>query len=148
MRRLSYMLFGAITILVVTASVASGAKPHSTIIRCKPNNITGPPCLSPTVSTHVNAKCKKAGTRFTVPISVSGNAGIRKVTVKVGGKTVKVYKFKGKGPLSKKLRGLILTSGLKHGVYTLKITVVDTRGKSKTISRRFAICKPSPVFTG
>jgi hypothetical protein len=142
------MVLGVTAILVVTASVASGAKPHATIIRCKPNNITGPPCLAPNLRIHINAKCKRAGTRFGLPIHVSGNAGIRRVTVKVGGKTVKVFTFKGKGPLSKNLRVTLATAGLKHGVYVVKVTVVDTRGKKKSTTKRFAICKPAPVFTG
>ncbi len=148
MRRLIYMLLGVTAIFVVTASVASGAKPHLVTVRCKPNNITGPPCFTPNVSTNVNAKCKKAGTRFGLPITASGNAGIRSITVKVGGKTVKVFKFKGKGPLNKKVSVRLSTTGLKHGVYIVKVTVVDTRGKKKTVTKRFAICKPAPVFTG
>src|SRR5215831_12193674 len=94
-RRLIYMLLGVTAILVVTASVASGAKPHAVTIRCKPNNITGPPCLPPSLTARVPAKCLKAGTSFVLPITASGNAGIRRITVKVHGKTVKVITFKG-----------------------------------------------------
>jgi hypothetical protein len=147
-RRLIYMVLGVTAILVITASVASGAKPHAVTVRCKPNNITGPPCLAPNLSTSINAKCKKSGTRFALPITASGNAGLRRITVKVGGKTVKVFTFKGKGPLNKKVSVTLSTAGLKHGVYTVKVTVVDTRGKRKSVTKHFAICKPAPVFTG
>ena len=147
------MLLGVVTIFGVSAGVALGAKHHHHhhVVRCKPKNTTST-CLGPNVSSNqISAKCKKAGTKVVVPvITVTANAGIKKITVVlVDPKTLKKFSFKKPGPLTKKIRGLrIDTKGFKHGVFTIKISVTDQRGKHKSITRRFAVCKPVPVFTG
>jgi hypothetical protein len=145
------MLFGVAAILVVTASVASGAKQPHALVRCKPGNVT-PTCVFNVSASQISAKCKKAGTNVVVPtISITATAGIKSATITLvnNGKVIKKVTYKKPGPLSKKIKGLkISTKGFKHGVFTLKIHVVDQRGHSKTLTRRFAICKPVPVFTG
>lgn len=147
------MLLAAVAAFAIVAGAASASKsrssPHVVVLRCKPQNATNT-CTPPTADVTVSAKCHKAGTRVHVPaITTTANAGIRSITIYAHGKKVKTYHFSGQGPTSKVIKGLtITTGGLKHGIYSLKITVTDTRGVKHTITRRFAICKPVPVFTG
>ena len=102
-------------------------------------------------SDQISAKCKSAGTTVAIPtIRVTANAGIKTILVALTDtKTLKKFSFTKPGPLTKNISGLkINTKGLEPGVFTIKITVTDQRGAHKSTIRRFAICKPAPVFTG
>jgi hypothetical protein len=102
-------------------------------------------------SDQISAKCKIAGTTVAIPtIRVTANAGIKTILVALTNtKTLKKFSFTKPGPQTKNISGLkINTKGLQPGVFTIKVTVTDQRGAHKSTIRRFAICKPLPVFTG
>ena len=77
-------------------------------------------------------------------------AGIKTILVELTDtKILKKFSFTKPGPQTKKISGLkVNTKGLAPGVFTIKIAVTDQRGTHRSIIRRFAICKPVPVFTG
>ena len=102
-------------------------------------------------SDQISAKCRTAGTTVAVPtIRVTANAGIKTILVELTDtKILKKFSFTKPGPQTKKISGLkVNTKGLAPGVFTIKIAVTDQRGTHRSIIRRFAICKPVPVFTG
>jgi hypothetical protein len=62
---------------------------------------------------------------------------------------VTILSVNGNGATKKKISGVtISTVGLSVGVHTITIKVVDVRGKSRTTTYHFSICKPKPIFTG
>lgn len=150
MRKLAYVIAIGAATFSVAAVVASASTPHR-VLRCKSGSSSNI-CLAPTTAIKpMSAACHKVGKRVKLSkITVKANAGIRRITITLDGKTVKVYRFKGKGPTQKVIAGFkIKTAGLKSGVHTVKVKTVDTRGKSSSRSRNIAICKAiKPVFTG
>lgn len=147
MRKVNYVLLAAGAALAVMVGAASGALPHAPLL-CKPGN-TSTICLPPRLLLNQILKCRKTGTTITVPpITVTGNGGLKTITVTVNGQRIKSYSFGKPGPTEKVIRGLkVRTTGLHQGLYALTVSVVDQLGKKTSTTRRFAICKP-PVFTG
>ena len=96
-----------------------------------------------------SAKCQAVGTAVDVPkVTFTSNAGLRQITVKLGGKTVKQVSFKGKGPTQYILKGLkIPTNGLSSGSHSVLVSAKDVRSKTTTSTMHFVICKPKPVAT-
>jgi hypothetical protein len=91
-----------------------------------------------------------AGSRYAVPnITFTSNAGIRRVKVSEGSKTLRTISFAGRGPTQFALKGLgVSTLGLSSGGHQLTVTVTDVRGKSASKTLRFSVCVSTPVFTG
>jgi hypothetical protein len=140
------MLLAVGAIAAVLAAIASGA----TLIRCKPGNLTNLCLPTHLVVGPPPVKCQHPGTKVPVPvITVTSNSGIKTVTIKVNGKTIKTIKYSGLGPLRKVIRGLhIDTTGFSHGVKTITVIVTSHHGGPKTVTRRFSICRTTPIFTG
>jgi hypothetical protein len=131
-RRVMFMVLAVAALLAVSASVAGAT-----------NRAVS--------SDQISAKCRTAGTTVAIPtIRVTANAGIKTILVALTDtKILKNFSFTKPGPQTKKISGLkIDTQGLAPGVFTIKIAVTDQRGTRRSIIRRFAICKPVPVFTG
>jgi hypothetical protein len=151
MRRLIFMLVGATAALAATAGIAAGAGP----IKCK----VAPPgtpaiqlalyCQNPQLTVGpVSVVCHAPGASIRLPaIKVRANAGIARITVSVDGRTIRTFKYN-TGPTSKTVRVTVRTVGLRAGVHTVRITTVDNRNKRVSTTRRFAICRPVPHFTG
>jgi hypothetical protein len=75
-------------------------------------------------------------------------AGIHRITVKLGDKTVKTVSFTGDGPTQYELKGLtIATKGLSSGSHQVQVAVTDVMSKTTTKSMHFIVCKPMPVAT-
>jgi hypothetical protein len=149
MRRFIFPLLGVVAILALgaipAASASKGhARPH--IVRC--GTLYTPACKKPTIVVHSKVVCEHTGTTIHFPISLHGNAGLRKVVIKVGGRTITTKKFKG-GPVNRSLVVAVNTRGSKPGLFTLTVAITDVRGKTVTRTAHFTICKPKPpVFTG
>lgn len=144
------------TVVVACAFVAGAAgvasasqKSHVSTRRC--NTKYTATCTPPKiVSKPVSPKCISTGTGFKLPsITFTSNAGIRKIQVREGGRTIKLITFKGQGQTQYKLNGLSLaTRGLGSGGHPVTITVTDIRGRSASKTLRFSVCVATPVFTG
>jgi hypothetical protein len=150
MRKIVFSLVGAVAVLALTASLAVGAskgdpRAHASAPLC--GTLYTPPCTAPTVVVKSIVACKNTGTELHFPITVSGNAGLKSVTVKLGNKTIKTVKYTSR-PKHKSLTVSVNTHGFKPGVYTLTVKVTDVRGKTHTRVVHFTICTPKPVFTG
>jgi hypothetical protein len=145
-RKLIFMLLAAGAVAAALAAIA----PAAVVIRCKPGNVTFK--CQPT-NLHFGTppvKCQHPGTRVPVPvITVTSNSGITKIQVKVNGKVIKTFRYGGLGPLQKVIRGLhINTTGFGHGVHTITVMVMAAHAPTKSLTRRFSICKTVPIFTG
>lgn len=144
-----YIFAGMAAVIAVTVgavSVASGAN----TVKC--GGLYQPGCVNPSITTTISTTCHKEGATIHIPvITIKANAGLKEIEITVKGrkKPVKVYKNL-HSATSKKVGGITInTHGLKPGAHTIKITVIDTRGKKVTKSYRIAICKiKPPPFTG
>lgn len=143
MRKVLFTLVIAGALALGVSSLAIGAQGA----RC--GTLYTPACTAPTIAVTPPSGCKKPSSTFTFPaIHVSSNAGIKKVTVKLGSTTLKSKTFSGRGPTHYTIKGLkISTKGLSTGGHTLTITVKDVRGKTVKHTVRFTVCPP-PKFTG
>lgn len=144
MRKVLSTLLIAGAMLLALTSLASGASGK----RC--GTLYKPPCTKPTITVHsLPPACKAPGSTITLPnIKFSSNAGIRKVTVKLGSKILKTKTFSGQGPTHYTITGLkVSTKGLK-GSHTITISVKDINGKTASRTLRFKVCAIKPVFTG
>ncbi len=102
-----------------------------------------------------SAKCQSVGAAFNVPkVTFTSNAGLRQITVKLGGKTIKNVSFKGNGPTQYILKSFgVGTKGLSSGSHNVQVEARDVMGKTTRSTMHFVICKPAavatkPVFTG
>ena len=148
MRRIIIALVGTVVVVGATASLASGAsrpKAHAAKQLC--GTLYTSPCTAPKAVVASIAACKAAGATVNFPISLSANAGIRKVTVTFRGKTIKSVSYSGQ-PTKKKLTAGVHTAGLSPGIYSVSVKITDANRKSKTSVAHFSICKSAPVFTG
>ena len=122
---------------------------HVSTTRC--GNKYTPACTKPKIKNRpLSAKCVSAGARYTLPnVTFTSNAGIRRIQVREGAKTLRTISFTGKGPTQFALKGLaVSTLGLKSGGQQLTVKVTDVRGKSASKTLRFSVCVSTPVFTG
>jgi hypothetical protein len=145
MRKLLFTLSLAAVVAALMAGLASGAATHRCGTRYTPR------CSGPAVVvTPPSLQCKAPGKSVALaPIKASSIAGIRKITIKVDGKTVKTYTFHGSGPQHKTVSGVsISTKGYKAGVHTVTVTTTDVKGKTATRTVRFTVCTVKPAFTG
>jgi hypothetical protein len=144
MRKIIFLLLlgGALAAIPGPAVGASSARCG---VLYKPN------CTAPKLTGQaLSVACHKAGNRVAITAqTATSNSGIRKITVVFRGQTIKTYHFSGQGPTRFVVSGVFInTKGLKHGAYTVKITMTDIRGHSVSKTLRFAICLPVPKFTG
>ncbi len=108
-------------------------------------------CTAPKIKTKpVSAKCVSTGHTLTLPsMTFTSNAGLRRIQVQVGGRTIKLVTFRGQGKTQYRLNGLTLsTAGLGVGGHPVVVKVMDIRGRTATKTLRFAVCVSTPVFTG
>src|SRR5579871_3782350 len=149
MRKLVYSLVGAVAVLSLTASLATGATKHPVAhlgtVRC--GGLYQPPCVAPTVIVRSAVACEKTGTTLRFPIRLHSVAGLARATVKLGGRTLRTVTFHG-SPTTRTITVTVSTRGDKPGLFTISVRATDTRGKSSTGRAHFTICKPAPVFTG
>jgi hypothetical protein len=143
-RKFFCILFAAGAVIATSATVASGVT-----ARC--GTLYTSPCGPPHISSGVVAVCRAPGSRFRLPaITASSNAGIRRITVTFAGRTIASFRFSGRGPTNKKITGIFVsTRGLRSGVHSITLTIIDVRGRRATHTLRFAVClPPPPPFTG
>lgn len=110
-----------------------------------------PACTKPRITNRaLSAKCVAPGTRFALPkITFTSNAGIRRIQIREGARTIKQITFKGRGPTQFAFKRLMIsTLQLVAGGHPLTIKVTDVRGRSTVKTLRFSVCKSTPVFTG
>ena len=146
----------AITTVVVGCAVAAGASgiataasPHVAGKRCGTKYT--PTCVAPHIKTPpVSAKCVDTGSTYKLPkVTFTSNAGIRRIQVREGARTVKQVSFSGRGPTQYSLRGLrVPTVSLGVGGHVITIRVTDIRGRTASKTLRFSVCVATPVFTG
>lgn len=138
----------AATGLAVGATKPNRATPHRTGARCGTRYT--PVCTKPKLKVReLPPACFAPSSTITLPpITVTSNAGIRKIVVTSRGKTVKKVTFKGAGPTTHTLSGVTVLSSETPGMYTVKVATTDVTGKTVSKTLRFSICKPAPVFTG
>jgi hypothetical protein len=141
MRRVFLFVIGVTAAVAVLAGPATGATS-----RC--GTLYTPACTPPHVTGVISAVCRPAGTRLHPSTTVTSNAGIRRITVTFRGHTLASRHFSGQGPTRATVRFTVNTTGLRPGVYTIRVSVLDVVGKRATKTLRFAICKPVPHFTG
>jgi len=148
MRKFILALAGAVALVALTANLAVGASRRAkdpAPTRC--GTLYTPPCKGPAAVVRSKIACQNSGTVLRFPVSASGSAGLREVTVHFGGKTIKVVHYTG-APLKKTLTVVINSKGFKPGLYSLTVKVTDVLGKTVTKVAHFTICTPKPVFTG
>jgi hypothetical protein len=138
------------------SGVATAARPHVSTKKCgtkytpackkTPQVFTKPSIKTPPVS----PKCVSTGGTYKLPkITFTASAGIRRVQVREGSRTIKVITFKGSGRTRYSLSGLtVRTSGLGSGAHQLSVKITDARGRSASKTVRFSVCVATPVFTG
>jgi hypothetical protein len=157
MRRVILTFLSVAVLAAVLGSSASAA----TFPGCGKNH---PPtaifefrCTKPVIHVRANPACQAPGAYTLPPIHIKANGGLRKVVIKLGGKTVKTFHYDRKGqhgslrgPRFKTIRNVTIKShALKHGRHTVSVTVYDWKGKHAHTSFPIAICKPPPPpFTG
>jgi hypothetical protein len=148
MRRFGLMA-GAVAVVAASAGLATSsvARVHAHAAAPLCGTLYTPPCRPPSGTVISIPSCRNTGAILHFPITASANAGLKKVVVMMGTTTVGTFKFKGR-PTHKSVSQTINTHGLKPGLYTLKVQVMDVRGKTATRFAHFTICKPTPVFTG
>ncbi len=137
--RLRRVVFSFLTVVMALALIAPGASAVRTK-RCGTRYT--PPCERAAIHVRPSPSCQLPGSYTLLPIRVHSNAGIRRVKIKLDGRTIKVYRYKGRGPTHKKFRHLTIRSRhLKFGTHTVTVVVTDVRGRKS--SRRFSIvtCK-------
>ena len=105
----------------------------------------GPPVLS---AHALSAACRASAARVHIPTTtITSVAGLKSVTVKLDGHTIKTVKTSAKNSFTLK-NVSVNTKGLKPGLHTVTVTAVDTAGRSARRVFHFTICKPKPKFTG
>jgi hypothetical protein len=83
--------------------------------------------------------------------TITSAGGLKTVTVKLDGHTIKTVKISAKTAAvnSYTLKNVsISTKGLKSGLHTVTVTAVDAAGRTARRVFHFTICKPKPKFTG
>jgi hypothetical protein len=145
-RSLGATLFAAGALAAAVAAPAG----HAQLPICPPGTTSllycqvGPPVLS----THaLAAACRAKGAVVRVPsTAITSVAGLRTVTVTLDGKRIKRIKTSSTSFTLKGIR--IPTRGLKAGLHAIVITAIDSGGRTSKHVFHFAICKPTPKFTG
>lgn len=121
------------------------ARPLVSTTRC--GNKYTPACIKPTIKPNpASTKCVTAGGSFTLPsVRFTSNAGIRKIQIREGSKTLKTITFKGQGPTQYTLKGLtVSTLRLDSGGHPLTVKITDVKGRTATKTLSFSICQSSP----
>lgn len=143
MRKVLSTLLIAGALVIGLSSLANGAQGP----RC--GTLYTPTCTRPHITARGPAGCRAPKKTFQLsPIRFSSNAGIRRITVKLGSKILKSKHFSGRGPTQYTVRHLkVHTTGLASGGHTITISVTDVKGKTTRDTIRFTVCPP-PKFTG
>lgn len=82
-------------------------------------------------------------------MTFTSNSGIKSITVKEAGRTLKSITFTGQGPTQYSIKGLLVsTAGLKAGGHPVTVKITDVSGRSVSKTLRFSVCVSTPVFTG
>lgn len=157
----------AITTVVVGCAVAAGATGVATAAGSSPH-VGGSKCgtkytprctkkpavhhyAKPSIKTPpVSPKCVSTGSTYKLPtMTFKAPAGLRRVQVREGSKTVKLITFHGRGTTHYTLRNLTVhTLGLGSGGHALSVRITDAKGRSASKTLRFSVCVSTPVFTG
>jgi hypothetical protein len=97
----------------------------------------------PTVSVaSLGAACYRESSTIAIPVKATASAGIRTLTIKVAGRTVKTYTFTSHAPQHKSVTVHVHASTLTPGrSYTVSAKVTDTLARSASASRPLKICK-------
>lgn len=124
-----------------------GCKHHTTTTKPAP---TPTPPAKPSIKTpKVTPKCTDTGATYRVPtVTFTAAAGIRRIQVREGSRTIKLLTFSGHRT-NYPLRGLtVRTAGLVAGGHQLSFRITDAKGRSASKTLRFSVCVGTPVFTG
>lgn len=108
-------------------------------------------CESTTITNQpLSAKCVSTGSGYRLPrLTFASNAGIRRIEVREGSRTIKTITFKGTAKTQYALTGLsIATLGLSSGGHQVSLRITDARGRTASKTLRFSVCVSTPVFTG
>jgi ribosomal protein L28 len=121
------------------------ARPLVSTTRC--GNKYTPACVKPTIKPNTaSTKCVTAGSNYVLPsVRFTSNAGIRKIQIREGSKTLKTITFKGQGPTQYTLKGLAFsTLRLAAGGHPLTVKITDVKGRTATKTLSFSICQSAP----
>jgi hypothetical protein len=124
---------------------------HAQLPTCPPGTTNTQYCQvgPPVLSAHaLSAACRASAARVQIPTTtITSVGGLKTVTVKLDGRTIKTVKVSSKNSYT--LKNLsVSTKGLKAGLHTVTVTAVDAAGRSARRVLHFSICKPKPKFTG
>ncbi len=153
MRKAILTVAVAFALIAVTTGVAdaasSSAKRHVLDTRC--GNTYTPACHKPRISNKTpDPQCVDIGTAYKLPtISFTSNAGIKKITVLLGNKTIKSVSFSGQGPVKYAIKTLAVpTVDLLSGAHAVSVDVTNTAGATVHKTLNFSVCQAAPEFTG
>jgi hypothetical protein len=124
------------------------ARAHVSTTRC--GNKYTPACTAPHIShSPISGKCVSGGSTYTLPnLRFTSNAGIRKIQIREGSRTLKVIKFKGQGPTQYTLKSLAITTlRLAAGGHPITVKITDVKGRSVSKSISFSVCEATPKIT-
>jgi uncharacterized repeat protein (TIGR01451 family) len=110
--------------------------------------VVGPPGIS---IGPLGPACYRESSTIQITVTATAPAGIRTLTIQVGGHTVKTYSPGKHPPSHKTLHVAIRGNSLLVGrTYTVAASVVDTLGGRANTNSHFTMCKSSPKrgFTG
>jgi hypothetical protein len=139
----------AVAFVAGASGVATAARMHVSTTRC--GSKYTPACTKPKIEhPPVSPRCVSAGVRYALPtVTITSNAGIRRIQVTAAPKPVRTITFTGKGPTQFALKGLgVSTVGLSSGGHVIVFKVTDVKGKTASKTLRYSVCVSTPVFTG
>lgn len=142
MPKRSNVLVGMLAASAMAAAALAPASQAQLSI-CPPGTTNTQYCTiaaAPTIAGTGSSGCAPA--TLHVNETVTAQAGIGKITIKLDGKTIKTQ-------TSPNIKLTIKPKGLKVGVHTITISVRDKNGKTVTRTIHFRACAPKkPKFTG
>jgi hypothetical protein len=130
------------------SGVAEAAKSHVSLKRC--GHRYTPSCTPPRIANKTpSPQCVSQGASYKLPtITFTSNAGLKKIQVVLGNRTIKMVSFKGSGPTKYSVQLPVPTVDLLAGAHSISVTVTDVRKKTVHKTLHFSVCQAKPEFTG
>jgi hypothetical protein len=142
--------------LILVVALCGGTASAAALPGCGPLRYHEFRCSAPVLTVKADPGCQAPNGRYLLPpIHIRANGGLRKVVIKLKGRTVRTlhYHHAGavpseRGPRFKTIKGVKIRK-LKHGRYRVYVQATDYLGKKSHTTFPIAVCKPPPPpFTG
>jgi hypothetical protein len=149
LRKAISTLVVACAFIAGASGVADAARTSVSSKRC--GHTYTPSCSKPHIANKSpNPECVDTGTSYKLPtISFTSNAGLKRIKILLGSKTIRTVSFKGNGPTRYSLKNLpVPTVDLLSGAHEVSVTVTDVRKKTVHKTLHFSVCQAKPEFTG